>query len=147
MRGEGPTVIDAQQEAGQSGTPAGSRLRRCWGETSDRETGVYSAFMATTKGTALITGASAGIGATFARQLAAGGYDLVLVARRLAELEQLAVEIRGQPGVAVEVIGADLTRDDDVAAVCSRLASMDNLTLLVNNAGFGTRGLFFGEST
>jgi short-subunit dehydrogenase len=92
---------------------------------------------------ALITGASAGIGATFARQLAAEGYDLVLVARRTAALDQLAAEIRSQHGATVETITADLTRDDDVEAVGRKLASNDRLALLVNNAGFGTRGLFF----
>jgi len=91
---------------------------------------------------ALITGASAGLGASFARQLAAEGYDLVLVARRAEALERLAGELRGKQGAAAEVIGADLTRDDDVERVCGRLAAGD-VDLLVNNAGFGTRGFFF----
>jgi uncharacterized protein len=98
--------------------------------------------MATNQGTALITGASAGIGATFARQLAAEGYDLALVARRTAALEQIAGEIRSRHAAAVEVITADLTRDADIDAVGQKLASAERLTLLVNNAGFGTRGLF-----
>ena len=98
--------------------------------------------MATSSGTALITGASSGIGATFARQLAVEGYDLILVARRTSSLEQIAAEIRTQRGVAAEVLTADLTREDDVAAVGRKLASTASLTLLVNNAGFGTRGLF-----
>ena len=98
--------------------------------------------MATNQGIALITGASAGIGATFARQLAAEGYDLALAARRTDALEQLAAEIRGKHGSAVEVITADLTRDADIDAVGQKLASSGRLTLLVNNAGFGTRGLF-----
>jgi short-subunit dehydrogenase len=92
---------------------------------------------------ALITGASAGLGATFARQLAAEGYDLVLVARRAAALEQLAGELRGKHGIAAEVVAADLTRDDDVARVCGLLTGADRLELLVNNAGFGSRGFFF----
>ncbi len=92
---------------------------------------------------ALITGASAGIGATFARQLAAEGYDLILVARRQAALEQLAADIRSKHRASVEILTADLTRDEDVAAVGSKLASSDRLALLVNNAGFGTRSLFF----
>ena len=92
---------------------------------------------------ALITGASAGIGATFARQLAAQGYDLILVARRAAALDQLAAGIRAERGVVVETIAADLTRDDDVARICDHLASADRLALLVNNAGFGSRGMFF----
>lgn len=98
--------------------------------------------MATNQGIALITGASAGIGATFARQLAAEGYDLALVARRTEALEQIAAEIRSRHSTAVEVITADLTRDADIAAVGQKLASTGRLTLLVNNAGFGTRGLF-----
>jgi short-subunit dehydrogenase len=92
---------------------------------------------------ALITGASAGIGATFARQLAAEGYDLILVARRASALDQLAAEIRSKHPVSVETMAADLTRDDDVAAVGKRLAENDRLALLVNNAGFGSRGMFF----
>jgi short-subunit dehydrogenase len=92
---------------------------------------------------AVITGASAGIGATFARQLAAEGYDLVLIARRLAALEQLAAEIRSKSSVSVEAVAADLTRDEDVAGVARKLAALEGLTLLVNNAGFGSRGLFF----
>jgi short-subunit dehydrogenase len=92
---------------------------------------------------ALITGASAGLGASFARQLASEGYDLILVARRTEELNQVAAEIRSQHGAAVETITADLTRDEGIAAVGGKLASTDRVHLLVNNAGFGTRGFFF----
>jgi len=92
---------------------------------------------------AAITGASAGIGAEFARQLAAKGYDLVLAARRLDALDRLAGEIRAKCAVSVETIAADLTKDDDVASLGRKLASMEGLSLLVNNAGFGARGLFF----
>lgn len=92
--------------------------------------------------TALITGASSGIGATFARQLAAEGYALVLVARRAGHLESLAAELRAGHGVTVETIVADLTHDDDVTRVSDRLTAAD-LDLLVNNAGFGTKGFFF----
>jgi len=99
--------------------------------------------MGTLDRTAAITGASAGIGATFARQLAAQGYDLILVARRTAALEQLAADLRVKHGVAVECVTADLTRDDDVAAVGRKLAATGRLALLVNNAGFGARALFF----
>lgn len=107
------------------------------------ETGYTTAFMGTLGRTAAITGASAGIGATFARQLAGQGYDLLLVARRTASLEQLAGEIRAKHGVSVECITADLTRDEDVAAVGRRLSAANELFLLVNNAGFGTRAYFF----
>jgi hypothetical protein len=99
--------------------------------------------MAKLKRTALITGASAGLGATFARQLAGEDYNLILVARRTAALEELASEIRWQQHVEVEIITADLTRDDDIAAVGRKLESTESLELLVNNAGFGARGLFF----
>lgn len=93
--------------------------------------------------TAAITGASSGIGAAFARQLAAQGYNLVLVARRTAAMEEMAADLRKQHAISVECITADLTRDDDVAAVGQKLAAVPDLELLVNNAGFGTRGLFF----
>ena len=91
---------------------------------------------------ALITGASAGLGATFARQLAAEGHDLILVARRREALEKLAAELRAKHGISAEVLMADLTHDDDVSRVCERLAAGE-IDLLVNNAGFGSRGFFF----
>ena len=105
--------------------------------------GTFAVSMPVNRPIALVTGASAGIGATFARQLAAEGYDLILVARRLAALGELAATLRAECGVAVETIAADLTRDDDVSRICDRMASEDRLALLVNNAGFGTRGMFF----
>ncbi len=92
---------------------------------------------------ALVTGASSGIGATFARQIAEDGYGLVLVARRTDRLEELAAELRARHGVPAETMAADLTRDADVDRVAQRLADFPNLALLVNNAGFGTKGFFF----
>jgi short-subunit dehydrogenase len=96
---------------------------------------------------ALVTGASSGIGATFARQIAEDGYGLVLVARRTERLEELAAELRAKHGVPAETMAADLTRDEDVDRVARRLADSANLSanleLLVNNAGFGTKGFFF----
>jgi hypothetical protein len=86
---------------------------------------------------ALVTGASAGIGEGFARQLAKRGYELVLVARRRERLDALAAEL----GVACEVIDVDLGTDEGVATVASRLRVGD-IDLLVNNAGFGTFGEF-----
>src|SRR5262245_66692429 len=87
---------------------------------------------------ALITGASVGIGEQFSRQLAARGYDVVLVARDVARLEALAKEIE-TGGVSAEVLGADLTDGAQLATVEARARTVD---VLVNNAGFGTFGSF-----
>jgi len=94
-----------------------------------------------TTGRALVTGASAGIGEAFARQLAKRGYDLVLVARRRDRLEKLAQALTSANGVAVNVIDADLSKPEGVAAIEARLAAGD-IDLLVNNAGFATQGEF-----
>src|SRR5438874_5005697 len=99
--------------------------------------------MASNGALACITGASSGIGATFARHLAAMNYDLALVARRADRLDRLADELRTRHSVEIETITADLTRDPDCAQVAARLAAAPNLSLLVNNAGFGTKGFFF----
>ena len=96
----------------------------------------------TGKGTALITGASSGIGAVFARKLAAQGYNLVLVARREALLRALADELQAKQAVTVEVLPADLGLVDDMRQVEARIAALPDLALLVNNAGFGVIGAF-----
>lgn len=88
--------------------------------------------------TALITGATSGIGAEFARQLAARGDDLVLVARDAGRLADLAAELNGRDGVRVETISADLSVRDDLLRVAERVESSDEpIDVLVNNAGFG----------
>lgn len=101
--------------------------------------------------TALITGGSAGLGLEFARQLAAGGHGLVLVARNRERLDQVAGELRSAHGVTVEVLSADLSLADDVARVARRLAVVGGrpgeedlrpVGLLVNNAGFATSASF-----
>jgi short-subunit dehydrogenase len=92
-----------------------------------------------TTGTAVITGASAGIGAVYADRLAKRGHDLVLVARDTARLEALAERLRGETGVAIEVLPADLTADANVTKVEQRLAAGD-VGLLVNNAGMSLTG-------
>jgi short-subunit dehydrogenase len=92
---------------------------------------------------AFITGASAGIGAAFARRLGARGYDLVLIARREERLRALAEEIASLNHVRAEPMAADLTSDEDVGKVSAYIRSAPDLGLLVNNAGFGTMGYFF----
>lgn len=92
-----------------------------------------------TKGTALITGASTGIGAVYADRLAKRGYDLILVARNLQRLRDVAGRL-GETGVAIETLQADLTDKQDLAKVEKRLAEDEAITLLVNNAGMAVAG-------
>ncbi|MDE0545905.1 SDR family oxidoreductase [Microbacterium sp. C7(2022)] len=87
---------------------------------------------------ALITGASSGLGAEYARQVAAQGGDLVLVARDESALASLATDIRGQYGVDVEPMVADLLDADGLSRVVDRVSDADRpIGLLINNAGFG----------
>jgi uncharacterized protein len=100
-----------------------------------------SPFMAPGRhGTAVVTGASAGIGTAYARQLAALGYDVWLIARRADRLEALAAELRQRYGVNITPYPADLTQLAEVETLAQTLSQINNLELLVNNAGFGTKG-------
>ena len=89
------------------------------------------------KGTALITGASSGIGAIYADRLARQGYDLILVARSADRLRAAATRITAETGRTVEIVGADLTDPAELAEVETLLRTDSSITLLVNNAGVG----------
>jgi len=90
-----------------------------------------------TQGTALITGASTGIGAIYADRLARRGYDLILVARNQEKLDQLASQLSAGTGRKVDVIKADLSVTADLRVIERRLADDASITMLVNNAGLG----------
>lgn len=91
-------------------------------------------------GTALITGASAGIGKTFAHHLAEQKYNLILTARREKQLNAIADELTGKFGISVETFTADLSSTEDMKKLVSRISNCPDLSLLINNAGFGYPG-------
>jgi uncharacterized protein len=96
-----------------------------------------------TQGTALVTGASAGLGVDFARALAAEGHDLILTARRLDRLDTLAAELRAAHGINVETIAGDLAEPGGAGALIAEVAKRGlAVNTLINNAGFGASGPF-----
>ena len=101
----------------------------------------------TNKPTALITGASSGIGATYAERFAARGHDLILAARDTAKLEALAARLTATHGIKADVVRADLTRTADIAALEQRLASDATIGILINIAGASLSGNFLSQSS
>jgi len=95
--------------------------------------------MSALKGTALITGASTGIGAVYADRLAKRGYHLILVARSQQKLSEVAARLKST-GRRIETISADLTKNEDVQRVAERLSTDPTITALMNNAGIGSAG-------
>ena len=91
------------------------------------------------KGTALITGASTGIGSVYADRLAKRGYDLILVARSEEKLSEVAARLK-PTGRSIQTMAADLTKKEDVQRVAERLSTDATITALVNNAGLGSAG-------
>jgi short-subunit dehydrogenase len=90
--------------------------------------------------TALITGGTSGIGAAFARALAARGHDLVLVARNDDRLSAMSTELKERYAISVETIVADLAVRDETVGIAERLTSVERpIDILINNAGFGIR--------
>jgi short-subunit dehydrogenase len=101
--------------------------------------------MNTNQGTAFITGASAGIGQAFARRLACDGYNLLLHGRSEPQLKSICQELHGRHGITTEYVIAELSHPDELRTLEERLRTIPDLTLLVNNAGFGTLHSFEHE--
>lgn len=95
----------------------------------------------------LITGASTGIGASYAERFARRGHDLVMVARNVARLQAVAGHLRDETGVKVDIIEADLTKSADLATVEGRLREDASIGILVNNAGTAIGGKFVDQKT
>lgn len=101
----------------------------------------------TGKPTVLITGASSGIGATYAHRFARRGHNLVLVARDEARMQALASDLRKEAGVEIDILPADLTKLEDLAVAEARLRDDHNIGVLINNAGAALSGGFIERST
>jgi len=95
--------------------------------------------------TACITGATSGIGAAFARKFAKQGYDLVITGRRKEKIESLAKSLSTECNINVEVIIIELSDDKELKLLIDKLKGIENLEILVNNAGFAKRNLFYEE--
>ena len=93
-------------------------------------------------GTAFITGASSGFGAVFARELASQKFNVVLVARRKERLDKLASELEEQYDIQAQVLTADLSKLGDIEHLYDEITKLDDIDVLINNAGFGTSGYF-----
>ena len=96
--------------------------------------------------TVFITGASSGIGATYAERFARRGHDLVLVARDKSRLDALATRLRAESKVAVDVLQADLTNPADLSALETRLRDDARIGILINNAGMAQAGSFLDQT-
>ncbi|MDM0042788.1 SDR family oxidoreductase [Variovorax sp. J22G21] len=101
----------------------------------------------TTHSSVLVTGASTGIGATYAERFARRGHDLVLVARDQARLDALAARLREEHAVSVDVLRADLTEAADLTTVEARLRNDARIGILINNAGLAQSGGFVGQTS
>ncbi|GAG51165.1 unnamed protein product, partial [marine sediment metagenome] len=98
-------------------------------------------------GVAVITGASSGIGESFARILSSQGFDLVITARRKNRLESLSSELKQKHGINVEIITGDLSQPEFMEEIASHIETINNLDVLVNNAGFGTTEDFISKNS
>jgi short-subunit dehydrogenase len=93
-------------------------------------------------GKVFITGASSGIGASYAKAFAENGYDLVLLARRKDRLQALAKQLESGGSIDCEIISADLAEQEEIKKVTNHIRQIDDLDILINNAGFATIGYF-----
>ena len=93
-------------------------------------------------GKVFITGASAGIGASYAKALAENGFDLVLLARRRDRLQAIANQLESDSSIHCDIISVDLAEKEEIQKAINHIRQIDNLDILINNAGFATIGYF-----